>query len=49
MRRTFFLAMAYVAGVQGFVIFAPYLVTFAAVAHVVRLRQNGKRMLAIAE
>jgi hypothetical protein len=40
MRLRLFLAMAYLAGIHGFALFAPYLVLFAAAVHVIRTRQR---------
>jgi hypothetical protein len=40
MRTALFVPLAFVAGVHGFALFAPYLALFLAAVHVLRLRRR---------
>lgn len=44
MRRLRFLPLTFVAGAEGFAIFAPYLFVFIATVHVVRRRQRARAL-----
>ena len=46
MKLALFLALSYLAGVQGFAIFAPYLVVFLGVAYLMRVRRKKREMAA---
>jgi hypothetical protein len=43
MRTALFVPLAFVAGVHGFALFAPYLALFLAAVHVLRLRRRQHR------
>jgi hypothetical protein len=44
MRPVAFFSLAYIAGVHGFAIFAPYLTCFLSLAYVLKRVQRAKRM-----
>jgi hypothetical protein len=41
MRQSFFLALAYLVGIHGFVFFAPYLVLVTGGVHLIRIRRRS--------